>query len=163
MWKKLLPVCLGLLLVLLIIVSCTQADNSSELLIPQATNTVVEVQVGQIISDTVLQLAYAQMVQSNPSWPQNVDAVLLKTGLDLSGVSGAVYFADIESNAKTQNTYRGIIASGSFNESASIANIKQQKQQNLTTTVYQGFTIYTETQNQSSLVFLSQSRFVFDR
>ena len=96
MWKKLLPVCLGLLLVLLIIVSCTQADNSSELLIPQATNTVVEVQVGQIISDTVLQLAYAQMVQSNPSWPQNVDAVLLKTGLDLSGVSGAVYFADIE-------------------------------------------------------------------
>jgi hypothetical protein len=165
MLKKFLPVCLVLLMVMPLIASCTGTNNSAELLIPRTANTVVEVQVSQIISDTALQVAYTEMAQNNPSWPQTVDAaetqLLQKTGLDISGVSTAVYFADIESTANTQNTYHGVIASGSFNESASISKIKQQTQQNLTTTVYQGFTIYTETQNQSCLVFLGNSRFVF--
>ncbi len=165
MLKKLIPVCLVFFIALPLISSCTGTNNSAELLIPRIANTVVEVQVGQIVSDTVLQLAYNELAQNNPSWPQTTDAaesqLLLKTGLDLSGVATAVYFADIESTATTQNTYHGVIASGSFNESTSIAKIKQQTQQNLTTTIYQGFTIYTETQNQSCLVFLSNSRFVF--
>jgi len=165
MLKKFLPVCLVLFLVLPLIASCTGTNNSAELLIPRTANTVVEVQVGQIIGDTAFQVAYTEMTQNNPSWPQTVDAaetqLLQKTGLDITGVSTAVYFADIESTGATQDTYHGVIAFGSFNESASIAKIKQQTQQNLTTTVYQGYTVYTETQNQSCLVFLSNSRFVF--
>jgi hypothetical protein len=123
------------------------------------------VQVGQILSDMVLQGVYSGLAQNNPSWPQTEDAavnqILLKTGLDLSGVSTAVFFADIESNDQTQNTYKGVIASGNFNETTSIAKIKQQTQQTLTTSVYKGFTIYTEAQDRSAIVFLSKNQFVF--
>jgi hypothetical protein len=165
MIKKLLVSCLVLLLVLPLLISCTGAGNSGVAMVPQTANTVVEVQVGQILSDMVLQGVYTGLAQKNPTWPQTEDAavnqILLKTGLDLSGVSSAVYFADIESNDQTQNTYKGIIASGTFNETTSIAKIKQQTQQALTTSVYKGFTIYTEAQGQSSIVFLSKSQFVF--
>ena len=163
--KKLLPLCLVILLILPLLISCTGAGNSGVSLVPQTANTVVEVQVGQILNDLVLQGVYTGLAQKNPSWPQTEDAavnqILLKTGLDLSGVSTAVCFADIESNNRTQNTYQGIIASGNFNETTSIAKIKQQTQQNLTNSVYQGFTIYTEAQDQSVIVFLSKNQFVF--
>jgi hypothetical protein len=167
MLKKLyvLPICLVLFLILPLVTSCTSAGNSGVALVPQTANTVVEVQVGQILSDMVLQGVYTGLAQQNPSWPQTEDAavnqILLKTGLDLSGVSTAVCFADIESNDQTQNTYKGIIASGNFNETTSIAKIKQQTPQTLTTSVYKGFTIYTETQDQSVIVFLSKRQFVF--
>lgn len=165
MLKKLLPLGLVLLLIVPLVISCAGAGSSGVALVPQTANTVVEVQVGQILSDLVLQGVYTGLAQNNPSWPQTEDAalnqILLKTGMDLSGVSSAVYFADIESNNQTQNTCNGIIASGNFNEATSIAKIKQQTQQNLTTSVYKGLTIYTEATNQSAIVFLSKTRFVF--
>jgi len=165
MRKKLFALSLVLLLILPLLISCTGAGNSGVALVPQTANTVVEVEVGQILSDMVLQGVYSGLAQNNTSWPQTEDAavsqILLKTGLDLSGVSTAVFFADIESDDRTQNTYNGIIASGNFNETTSIAKIKQQTQQTLTTSVYQGFTIYTEAQDQSVIGFLSKNQFVF--
>jgi capsular polysaccharide biosynthesis protein len=130
MRNKLLALSLVLLLILPLLISCTGTGNSGVALVPQTANTIVEVQVGQILSDMVLQGVYSGLAQNNPSWPQTEDAavnqILLKTGLDLSGVSTAVFFADIESNDQTQNTYKGVIASGNFNETTSIAKIKQQ-------------------------------------
>ena len=165
MRNKLLALSLVLLLILPLLISCTGTGNSGVALVPQTANTIVEVQVGQILSDMVLQGVYSGLAQNNPSWPQTEDAavnqILLKTGLDLSGVSTAVFFADIESNDQTQNTYKGVIASGNFNETTSIAKIKQQTQQTLTTSVYKGFTIYTEAQDRSAIVFLSKNQFVF--
>ena len=165
MLKKLLPLCLVILLIVPLVISCTGAGSSGVALVPQTANTVVEVQVGQILSDLVLQGVYTGLAKNNPTWPQTEDAalnqILLKTGMDLSGVSSAVCFADIESNNQAQNTYNGFIASGSFNETTSIAKIKQQTQQTLTTSVYKGLTIYTEDQDQSSIVFLSKNQFVF--
>jgi hypothetical protein len=165
MLKKLLPLSLVLLLIVPLFISCAGTGNSGVVLVPQTANTVIEVQVGQILSDMVLQGVYTELAQNNSTWPQTEDVavnqILLKTGLDLSGVSSAVFFADIESNNQSQNTYNGLIASGTFNETTSIAKIKQQTQQTLTTSVYKGFTIYTETQNQSVIVFLSKSQFVF--
>ena len=165
MLKKLLVSCLVLFLIVPGVIACTSVKASDSVLVPMTANTVVEVQLGKILSNPALQLAYEELAKANPAWPQTANDVLnqlsQKTGFDLSSISTAVFFSDIESTGQPQNTYAGVIASGAFNESTLIAKIQQQTQQTLTTSDYKGLNIYAGAQEKFAIVFLSQSQLVF--
>ncbi len=165
MMKRLLTGCLVLVLILPGLLSCSDAKTSEIKLVPAAANTIMQIQVGKILSNSALQIAYNELAKKYPSWPQTANdafnQLLQKTGFDLSSVSSAVFFANIESTGQTPNSYAGMIASGKFNESTLIDKIQQQAKQNLTTSDYKGFTIYSAPQDKYEIVFLSASQLAF--
>lgn len=164
MVKKLLVSCLVVILILPAVSSCSDTNASETPLVPGTANMVVEVQVGKILGNPALSIAYSELAKTEPTWPQTTDDALnqlvQKTGFDLSSVTTAVLFADIESANRTQNAYAGLIASGTFSESALIAKLQQQTQQTLTASNYKGLTIYAGTQDEFEIAFLSQSQIV---
>lgn len=165
MLKKFLASCLFLLLIISMTISCSAVKAPESNLVPGKANLVVQLQVGRILSDPVLQVAYNELAKMNPAWPQTandtVNQLLQKTGFDLSTITSSVFFADIESTSQTQNTYAGIIATGTFKESDLITNIKRQTQLTLNTSDYKGLTIYTAAPDNFEIVFLNQSQVVF--
>ncbi len=162
MVKKLMATCLGLLLILPAVIACSAVNASATTLVPATANMLVQIQVGRIISNPALTTAYGELAKMKSSLPQTADDALnqflQKTGLDLHTVSTAVFFADIESTDKTQNTYVGLIASGTFNESTLITKIEQQTQQNLTTNDYKGMKVYSGPQDKVEIVFFDKNR-----
>jgi hypothetical protein len=165
MLKKLLAKCLVLFLILPLMSSCSAENSSETILVPGTANMVVKVQVGRILNNTTFQTAYDELAKKNPELPQTLNEVLnqlaQKTGFDFSSISTAVFFSDIESTSPKQNTYSGMIASGTFNESTLIAKIEQETQQKLTTSDYKGLKVYAGAQNKFEMVFLSQSQLAF--
>jgi hypothetical protein len=164
MVKKLVATCLGLLLILPAVIACSIANASATTLVPASANIVVQIQVGRILSNPALTIAYGELAKMKSSWPQTAEdalnQLLQKTGLDLHTVSTAVFFADIKSTDKTQNTYAGLISSGSFNESTLTAKIQQQTQQTLATSDYKGMKIYSVEQDKFEISFFDKNRLV---
>ncbi len=140
------------------------AGGASSFQVPPEANSVMKVKVDQIVNNPALKAAYEGLVKSHPDWPQTADAaltqVLSKTGIDLSTTTSAVFFADIESGSDNQSTYAGVIATGSFKQSAVIDSIQSESKQTLTTTNYKGFTVYMSAQDKYEVAFLSSSEFV---
>jgi len=165
MLKKLLASSLVLFLILPLMISCSAENASETILVPGTANMVVKVLVGKILNNTTFQTAYDELAKKNPELPQTLNEVLnqlvQKTGFDFASISTAVFFSDIESTSPKQNTYSGMIASGTFNESTFIARIEQETQQKLTTSDYKGLTVYAGAQNEFEMVFLSQSQLAF--
>jgi hypothetical protein len=165
MVKKLLASFVVLLMILPAALSCASSANaSSNVLVPPAANTVVEIQVDKLVNNPSLKAAYGELVKSHPGWPQTADdafnQVLNKTGLDLSTASSALFFADIESTGETKDMYAGVIVSGAFDQTTLIAKIQEQAKQTLTTTDYKGLTVYMGAQDKYEIVFLTQSELV---
>jgi hypothetical protein len=164
MVKKLLVSCLVVILILPAVVSCSAQNVPETAIVPGTANMVVQIQVGRILSNPALSIAYDELAKTKPTWPQTADDALnqlvLKTGLDLSSVSSAVLFADVESTNQTQNTYAGLIASSNFSESALIAQVQQRTKQTLTASNYKGLTIYAGDQDKFEIAFLSQGQLV---
>ena len=164
MVKRLLVICLLLLLILLPVASCSVPNASAVTLVPSAANTVVQIQVGQILSNPALKKTYDELAKSNSSWPQTADdalnQMLQNTGVDPYTITTAVFFADIESANITQNTYHGIIASGSFDELSLIAKTEEQTQQVMTSSEYRGFKVYSSEQGKSEIAFIDQDQIV---
>jgi hypothetical protein len=144
--------------------SCSGAKTSEIKLVPAAANTIIQIQVGKILSNSAIQIAYDELAKTKPAWPQTVNDVLSqlvqKTGIDLSTISSVVLFADIESTGQTQESYSGIIVAGKFKESELIAKIQQQIKQDFTTSDYKGLTVYSAPKDQYEIVFLSKSQLV---
>jgi len=164
MVKRLLVICSLLLLILLPVASCSVSNSSAVTLVPSAANTVVQIQVGQILSNPALKITYDELAKSKPSWPQTADdalnQMLQNTGVDPYTITTAVFFADIESANMTQNTYHGIIASGSFDELSIIAKIEEHTQHVMTRSEYKGFKVYSSEQGKSELAFIDQDQIV---
>ena len=132
--------------------------------IPPAANSIMKIKVDQLVNNPELKAAYEQLAKGHSGWPQTADAaltqVLTKTGIDLSTTSSAVFFADVESGGDQQNMYAGVIATGSFKQSAVIDSIQSAAKQTLTTSNYKGFTVYASAQDKYEIAFLSSSQFV---
>jgi hypothetical protein len=164
MVKKLVAACLGLLLILPAVISCSVANASATILVPTTANIVVQIQVNKILSNQAAMMAYNELAKTKSLWPQTAGDALSqlfqKTGLDLYTVSNAVFFAEIESTDKTQNTYAGLIASGSFNESTLTDKIQQQTQQTLATSNYNGMKVYSREQDKFEIVFFGKDKIV---
>jgi hypothetical protein len=164
MMKKILTIVV--LVVLLSVAFSCSATNPAELtLVPGTANMVVQIQVGKILNNAALQIAYGELATMNSTWPQTVNDLLnqltQKTGFDISTISTAVFFADIESANQTQNMYAAVIASGTFDESALVEQLQQQTHQKLMTSDYKGLTVYAGEQDKFEIVFLSQSELAF--
>lgn len=164
MVKRLLVVCSLLLLILLPVASCSVANASAVTLVPAAANTVVQIQVGQILSNPALKKTYDELAKAKTEWPQTADdalnQLLQNTGVDPYTISVVVFFADIESANKTQNTYQGIIVSGSFDEVSLIAKIEQQAEQGITSIDYKGFHIYSSAEGKFEIAIIDQGQIV---
>jgi hypothetical protein len=165
--KRLLAVIAGILVIAPALVACGPAAGQevvSGTPIPPSANTVMKVKVDQIVNNPTVKAAYGSMVKSHPDWPQTADAafgqVLSKTGIDLTTVSSAVFFANLQSVSASQMTYAGVIATGSFKQSAVIDSIQASAKQKFTATDYKGFTVYAAAKDEYQISFLSGSQFV---
>jgi hypothetical protein len=132
--------------------------------IPPSANSVMKVKVDQIVNNPAVKAAYESLVKSHTDWPQTADAafsqVLSKTGIDLTTVSSAIFFADIKSASADQMAYAGIIVTGSFKQSAVIDSIQASAKQKFTAADYKGFTVYAAAKDEYQISFLSGSQFV---
>ncbi len=164
MGKRLLVVCSLLLLILPVFTSCSVDKASAVALVPASANMVVRIQVDQILSNPALKKTYDELAKAKSSWPQTADdalnQLLQNTGVDPYTISVVVFFADIESANMTQNTYEGIIASGSFNESTIIAKIEQKTEQGMTGSDYKGFKVYSSVEGKFEIVFIDQGQII---
>jgi hypothetical protein len=165
MLKRLLVVCSLVLFILLPVASCSIANDSAITLVPASANTVVQIQIGQILSNPALKKTYDELAKIKPLWPQSADEVLNQmlqnTGVDPYTITTTILFAAIDSANKTQNTYHGIIASGSFDESSLIAKIEEQTHQVMTNSEYKGFKIYSSKEHgKSELAFIGEDQIV---
>jgi hypothetical protein len=165
MMKKILPIGLVLIVLLSMTLSCSSTPSTELTLVPRTANMVVQIQVGKVLNNAALQIAYGELATMNSTWPQTIGDLLnqltQKTGFDLSSISTAVFFADIGSANQTQNMYVGVIASGAFDKSALVEQIQQQMHQTLTTSDYKGLTVYAGAQDKVEIVFLGQSELAF--
>jgi hypothetical protein len=165
MVKKILLIVPILILLLSVAFSCS-ATNSAEIkMVPGTANMVAQIQVGKVLKNPALQIAYGELATMNSTWPRTVNDLLnqlkQKTGVDLLTISTAVFFADIESANQTQNMYAGVIASGTFDEAALVNQFQQQAHQMLATSDYKGLTVYAGDQDKFEIVFLSKNELAF--
>ena len=165
MVKKLLASCLAMFLIVPVVLSCGPANGTPATLIPATANTVVQMQVDKIVNNSAVIVAYGELAKGKPGWPQTatdaLNQIVDKTGVDLTTVSKAIFFADVESTGQTESDmYGGVIVTGTFNESTLVARIQEQGKQTLTTSDYKGFKVYAGAQDKFEIVFLSPSQIV---
>ena len=165
MVKRLLASVLALLLVVPAVLSCGPAAATETTLIPATANAVMQMQVDKIVNNSAVILAYGELEKGKAGWPQTatdaLNQIVDKTGVDLTTVSKAVFFADVESTSENQsNMYGGVVVTGKFNESTLVDKIQQQAKQTLTTSDYKGFKVYEGAQDKFEIVFLSQGQIV---
>ena len=164
MIKKLIGVCLAVTLILPAVISCSSPNAPATLPIPGTANAVEQIQVSKILDNSALNIAYGQLAATRPAWPQTaadaVNQLLQKTGFDLTSVSSVIFFADIVSTNQTENTYAGMVASGTFDAPALIARVQQTANQTFTSSSYKGFTVYAGEQDKFEIAFLSNSQLV---
>jgi hypothetical protein len=167
MVKRLLAVIAVILVIAPALVACGPAagqEVANGVPIPPSANSVMKVKVDQIVTNPAVKAAYESLVKSHPDWPQTADAafsqVLSKTGIDLTTVSSAIFFASMQSVSANQTAYAGVIATGSFKQSAVIDSIQASAKQKFTATDYKGFTVYAAAKDEYQISFLSSSQFV---
>jgi len=163
--KKLLLVCLSLLLFVPVLAGCAEPGSASKgILVPPSANMVVKVDVSRILNNPVLSIAYTELAKTETDWPATVNdvvaRVLQETGIDLSSISTAYIFGDIESMDHSQQQYAGMIASGSFNESDIVARVEQKLDKTLDTASYKDTTIYSNPDDEYALAFPGQGLLV---
>ena len=120
--------------------------------VPQDANLLAKIQISKIINDRDLRDAYDNATKE-PEQPQTVEEALnelvTETGIDLRDFTQAVIFADI--TALEQTDYLGVIAEGTFNEEQLIDNLEEQAGEELTTSDYKGYKLYTRGSNKYRL------------
>jgi len=154
--RKLFPWLLVLVLMLAIVVGCGTPGLTAIELVPQDANLIANIQLSKIINDQDLRDAYDE-AEKEAGQPQTVEEVLdelvEETGIDLRDFYQAVIFADI--TTLEQADYLGIIVEGTFNETQFIDNIEQEAGEELTTSDYKGYKLYTDEGEEFGITFLS--------
>lgn len=164
MVKKVVPLLLIIALFVssLVAVGCEPAPVIVAIdLVPQEANLVASIQISRILTDADLIAAYDGW-EKDPEMPQTfeqaMDQVADEVGIDPRDFSEAVIFGDIES----EDYYLGAIITGTFDREALIESIEQAIGEEMTTTEYKGYAIYTITieGEEGAICFLSDDSFV---
>ena len=159
--QKLFSWLLVLVFISVIVVGCeTPGYEVSGLtaieLVPQDANLIANIQMSKIINDGDLRDAYNEF-EKEPGQPQTIeealDELVDEIGIDLRDFSEAVIFANI--TTIEQADYLGVIIEGTFNETQFIGNIEQQAGEELTTSDYKGYTLYTDEGEEFGITFLT--------
>lgn len=164
MVKKVVPLLLivALFVTSLIAVGCGSAPVIAAIdLVPQEANLVAGIQISRILTDADLIAAYDGW-EKDPEMPQTfeqaMDLVADEIGIDPRDFSEAVIFGDTESD----DYYFGAIITGTFDRAALIESIEGAIGEEMITTDYRGYTIYTITieGEEGAICFLSDDSFV---
>jgi len=155
--QKLLSWLLVLVFISAFLVGCeTPGGLTATEFIPQDANLIANIQISEILNDQDLRDAYdeAEKEAGQPqTFEEALDELADEVGIDLRDFSEVVIFADIATIAQTG--YLGIIVEGSFNKTQFINSIEQQAGQELTTTSYKGYTLYTDAGEEAGITFLT--------
>jgi len=139
-----------------IVVGCGAPGLTAIELVPQDANLIANIQLSNIINDRDLRDAYDE-AEKGPGQPQTLeealDELVEETGIDLRDFSEVLIFADITTLA--QADYLGVIVEGTFNETQFIDNIEQESGEELTTSDYKGYGLYTDEGEEFGIAFLS--------
>ena len=154
--KKLFSWLLVLVFMSVIIVGCGAPGLTAIELVPQDANLIANIQLSKIINDRDLRDAYDE-AEKEPGQPQTIeealDELVEETGIDLRDFSEVVIFADI--TTLEQAGYLGVIVEGTFNETQFIDNIEQEAGEELITSDYKGYGLYTDEGEEFGIAFLS--------
>ena len=152
---KLLSWLLVLVLMSATVVGCGASKTAIEL-VPRDANLIAVIQVSKIINDRDLRDAYDE-AEKDSGQPQTIeealDELVEEVGVDLRDCQQAVIFADTTTLA--QVGYLGIIIEGSFDEEQFIDNIEEKAGEELTTSDYKGYKLYTDETEEFGIAFLS--------
>ncbi len=132
-------------------------------LVPQNANLIADVQVERIINDPDFQNAYNQSPKSGnepATWDEALAKFTAETGIDLKQFSDVLVFGDI-SNASQGPANIGAIAQGTFDETQFVENFKVKTKTDVTTSTYNGVTLYTGTHNEVAFAFLGSGTLLF--
>ena len=159
--KKLFSWLLVLVFMSTIVAGCGAPGLTATEFIPQDANLIANIQISEIINDRDLRDAYAEF-EKEARQPQTIeealDELVDETGIDLRNFSEVVIFADTAT--LTQAGYWGVIVEGTFNESQLIDSIEQELGEELTTSDYKGYVLYTDEGEESGIAFLTDRMFL---
>jgi len=139
---------------LLIPATGCQSENAIEL-IPANVDMIAGIQISKIINDQDIKDAFDTMIKS-PGQPATFDEALdelfQESGIDVRNCSYALIFGDIANIEQTE--YIGIIVEGEFDETEIINKIEENANEELTTSDYKGYRLYTFGDENFTLSFL---------
>lgn len=122
-------------------------------LVPQTADFAASVNLNRIFADDDV-LDIINEIAANMEEPKTVDDLLdqvkEETGIDLEDFSKVLIFGEIESEG-----YFGIIAKGDFDQKALIDSIESAVGEELSTSDYKGYQIYSFGDNEVALCFLN--------
>ncbi len=154
--QKLFSWLLVLVFMSVIVAGCGAPGLTAIEFVPQDANLIASIQVSKIINDRDLRDAYDEF-EKEPGQPQTVeealDELVGETGIDLRDFSEVVIFADI--TTIEQVDYLGVIIEGTFNEAQFIGNIEQEAGEELATSDYKGYRLYTDEVEEFGITFLT--------
>jgi hypothetical protein len=139
-----------------IVAGCGAPGLTAIEFIPQDANLIASIQVSKIINDQDLRDAYDE-AEKEAGQPQTVeealDELVGETGIDLRDFYEVVIFADI--TTIEQSDYLGVIIEGTFNETQFIGNIEREAGEELATSDYKGYRLYTDEWEEFGIAFLT--------
>ena len=148
-----------------LLVGCSQSGgdvNDRIDLIPQTANMVGHVELSQIVGDGDIAEIYAALPKEAED-PQTIEEALAKAidmiDLDLRNFEEGWIFGDI-SQATGDTDYSGAILKGTFDESSVLASARSAFGEGLASIDYQGYTIYTGSDQETGLAVLSSDLLV---
>lgn len=145
--------------------------------VPQRADLLGRVALAEILADEDFAELYQEIAAQDTTLPQTLDAALdvveYQTGINLRDFTNVTVFADatalVERMESAQSngapSYCGALVEGELDESTFIDSIESKLGRELTTSIYQNYTIHTfpDSQNQSeafSMAFLADNEMV---
>ena len=138
------------------VIGCGEAKGIAAIdLVPQTADFAASVNLNRIFADDDV-MDIINEIAANLEEPKTVDELLdqvqEETGIDLRDFSEVLIFGEIESE-----NYFGIIVKGDFDQEALIESIESAAGEELPSSDYRGYQIYSLDNNEAALCFLSSN------
>lgn len=162
--KKCISGILVSIIILTTLVGCGGSQPPPIELVPQSSNLIAQIQIGELLNDKELINAYnraSKGIDEPQTVEEALDEVSQESGLNLYDFSQILLFGDINDMEGSEVGYIGIIAQGTFDEKQFTQNIENKTDSQLYSSDYKGYKIYTNHSDDYSVVFLDSSLLVF--
>lgn len=132
--------------------------------IPGQTNMLLYVDLERMMDEVDVDGLYAQMPKE-PEDPQTFDDAMDMLGIDELGE--VIIFGDTAELAQSEDLfeeagtqYLGIMVSGAFNQEQMIDAIETQTEMEMESSAYQGYTLYTDSEDEMSMAMLDDQSMI---
>lgn len=153
--KKTVILLLISVLLLIPVSACGGSGFTPIELVPQRASLILNIQISDIVGDQDIRDAYDKS-EKDPDQPQTaeegIDKLFEETGIRLSDFSQALVFIGLTET--DYSDYMGFIVDGDFEETQFIDNMEKQTDEDLQSSEYQGYTLYTDLGEEFFITFL---------